>query len=226
MPVAFAQHPDFVARFRGRLVGLRERLPCRVERELVPAHFREASVLLPFWPDGDTVRVLMTLRQPTLSAHAGQISFPGGRRDATDLDLRHTALRETHEEVGIAPDQVGLVMPFDDAWSIQGYLVSSWVGWLDTAPVVLPNPAEIERVIVADVRELMDPNLHRVEHVTRLGVTYPIHFFDYRGDVVWGMTAGILHALLLWVQGLPIPPEQDGRGMLLRYLGQEGGVVR
>lgn len=190
-------------------------------RDGLPETFKEAAVLAPFWRSGDSVQVALTLRSANLSSHRGQVSFPGGRRDPTDGSARAAALRETEEELGIVPESVEVLTRLSDAFSINGYVVSPFVGWLETEPAFRPNPAEVARVIVADVERLMAPEIHRCEVLTRGGERYPVHYFDYDGDVVWGLTGGILHGLFRRVRGEVIEPA-DGLASLRRYLARRG----
>lgn len=188
-------------------------------REGWPATFREAAVLAPFWRAGDSVQVALTLRSANLSSHRGQVSFPGGRRDPTDASVREAALRETEEELGITPSSVEVLTRLNEAVSINGYIVSPFVGWLEREPSFRPNPAEVARVIVADVERLMAPEIHRCEVLTRGGERYPVHYFDYGEDVVWGLTGGILHGLFRRIRGEVIEPA-DGMASLRRYLAR------
>lgn len=203
----------FERRLRALGAGTHDRI------ETTPPGFRPASVLAPFWRVGDRVEVALTLRTQTLSSHRGQISFPGGRRDPDDPDLAWTALRETHEELGIPPDAVDLIGRGDDAWSIQRYVVATHMGWLEGRPDFVPSPAEIERVIVADVETLMDGGVHRVQRMRREGVSFAVHYFEVGDDTVWGLTGNILYGLFQKVRGAPIADESRGSVTLTRFLG-------
>ena len=82
---------------------------------------RPAAVLVPLIERKDGIQVLLTLRTPHLNAHAGQISFPGGRIDAADADATAAALREAEEEVGIPPDRVEIIGRLDTYWTRTGF---------------------------------------------------------------------------------------------------------
>jgi len=188
----------------------------------VPPHFRIASVLAPFWPSDDGgVRLALTLRPTSLSSHKGQISFPGGRRDPSDPDLAFTALREANEELGISPSAVRQMVRLDDAWSVQGYLVAPHVGWLDHAPSIVPSPAEVERVIIADVEALMRPEIHRPQIVEHGGQRWTVHYYHYEGDVIWGMTAGILSRLFRLLHAEPLLEDSVGVDSLRRFVSEQ-----
>jgi 8-oxo-dGTP pyrophosphatase MutT (NUDIX family) len=89
---------------------------------------RPAAVLMPLWDDGKRVQVVFTKRTETLPSHAGQISFPGGMVDPEDPDHKTTALRETHEEVGVPPQEVELITRLDQVVTVTGYLVTPYLG--------------------------------------------------------------------------------------------------
>ena len=203
--------------FARRLESLRGYTPQEIVRP--PDGFRPAGVLVPVWRDEGRVEMALTLRTRTLSSHRGQISFPGGRRDPEDASIVATALRETEEELGIPADDVRIELRLDDAWSIQRYVVAPHVGWLPQRPEFVPSPAEIERIIVADVETLMAPERHRIERVHQGGVGFDVHYFEYEGDTIWGLTGGILYTLFQLVRGEPIAEESRGAHTLSRFLG-------
>lgn len=207
----------FDAWFLRRLEGVQDYVPQRIGT--FPAGFRPAGVLIPVWRREGRVEMALTLRTQTLSSHRGQISFPGGRRDPEDVSIAATALRETEEELGIPADRVRVRMRLDDAWSLQRYIVAPHVGWLDEPPAFVPSPAEIERVIVADVEALMSPACHRIQRVRQAGVGFDVHYFEYEGDTIWGLTGGILYTLFQLLRGEPIADESRGAHTLSRFLG-------
>ena len=112
--------------FRERLRALRTREAFRFPAEDVPAHYRRAAVLIPFWEQAGTVHVPLTRRSRQMSRHAGQIAFPGGLLEAGDT-WEQAALREAGEEVGLDPEAVEVTGRLDDDWNG----AESWI-----APVV------------------------------------------------------------------------------------------
>ena len=202
-----------------RLLALDAWQAPRIPDEEVPDTFRRSSVLVPLWRDGDRIRVMFTLRTTRLSSHKGQIAFPGGRCDANDASLMATALRETWEEVGIPADDVRVVGRLDDAWSIQSYHVVPFVGWLNAPPSPTIEPAEIDRIIVSDLETLLVPGVWRRSRLRRGDGTFDVHYYDIDGDVVWGLTGGIVFRFLSWLRGVPVPEASQPRLTLQRFLG-------
>jgi 8-oxo-dGTP pyrophosphatase MutT (NUDIX family) len=108
---------------------VRRRLAAHAVKEN-EALLKRASVLIPLFERNNELYVLMTKRSRHLNSHAGQMSFPGGKQDPTDRDSQETALRETHEEVGIEPSQVTIAGKLDQILSRKYHLVSPFVGFL------------------------------------------------------------------------------------------------
>jgi 8-oxo-dGTP pyrophosphatase MutT (NUDIX family) len=139
--------------------------------------------------------VLMLQRADTLRNHAGQPAFPGGARDAGDVDLAATALREAAEEVGLDPTSVRIVAHLPTLWiPVSDFLVTPVLAsWHSPHPVRPMDAAEVARVERLPVSELVDPaNRLRVRHPS--GWIGPA--FRVRDMVVWGFTAGVLSTLL------------------------------
>jgi 8-oxo-dGTP pyrophosphatase MutT (NUDIX family) len=157
----------------------------------------DAAVLVPLhgWPHEPGL--IFTERPAEMRRHAGEISFPGGRRDEGDADLAATALREAEEEIGLAPAQVGLCGALPPASTfVTGFRIHPFVGLIpDPAGLSLePNPAEVETVLAFSLQGLRDG--YAMRRLVRRGV--PIHTPTYEvdGHLIWGATARILGDLL------------------------------
>jgi 8-oxo-dGTP pyrophosphatase MutT (NUDIX family) len=155
-----------------------------------------AAVLLPIFLKEGEYHVLFTKRTEQMNHHRGQISFPGGVCDHEDRDTLQTALRETWEEVGIAPGDVEVLGKLDDFYSIHNYLVTPYVGVFPATYHLRPNADEIERTIEAPLSHLLRPDIFRVEDWNLKGHRHPVYFYNYHGDEIWGMTAAILKQFL------------------------------
>lgn len=166
---------------------------------------RAASVLIPIvlHPHGATV--LLTERAPHLSSHAGQVSFPGGAREAEDLDAIATALRETEEEIGLAADRIQVIACLGQYHTISGFSVTPVVGLVQPGFALNPDPNEVSDVFELPLSVLLDRSRYEKRWVSRKGVQGTTHFLDCEQRVVWGATAGILlnFALDLDLQGIP-----------------------
>jgi 8-oxo-dGTP pyrophosphatase MutT (NUDIX family) len=164
---------------------------------------RESAVLVPLFVRGGEPHVLFTKRPETLRAHPGQISFPGGSRDAEDASLLHTALREMQEELGVSPQVVQVLGTLDEIPTTTGYRILPFVGAIPHDVRYVPNVAEIALVIEVSFSHLLAPSRWRTEKRTWMGREVDIHSFDFGEHVIWGATARILHNLLTLAGGLP-----------------------
>lgn len=163
---------------------------------------RASAVLAPLYEDGGEVHVVLTRRAQHLRSHRGEVSFPGGGRDASDDDLRATALREAQEETGLEPSSVEIVGELDHLTTITSRsFIVPYVGVLPGRPNLEPNPREVERILHVPLRELLDPEVFRQERWGLPRLDYPIHFFELVGDTIWGATAAMLVNLLSIVTG-------------------------
>lgn len=154
----------------------------------------EAAVLVPMhgWPDAPGL--VFTERRHDLRRHAGEVSFPGGRRDPGE-ELLDTALREAHEEIGLPRDHVevaGALPPIGTF--VSGYKVHPFVGLIEPGLSFEPNPAEVESVIVASLDELADAFAMR--RLVRRGVPIRTDTYELGETMIWGATARILTDLL------------------------------
>jgi len=157
---------------------------------------RAAAVLVPLLLREGELRLILTRRTEHLAHHAGEISFPGGSVDPQDADDWATALRETHEEIGVEPEQVVLLGRLDDCYSIHDYRVSCHVGLLSAELEFVVEPSEIAELIELPLSALNNPQIYHQENWQHLGRSVPVDFYTLDGYVIWGMTGTILKDLL------------------------------
>jgi 8-oxo-dGTP pyrophosphatase MutT (NUDIX family) len=156
---------------------------------------RRAGVLMLFGQTDGVPDVLLTERAVTLSSHAGQVAFPGGRLDPQDAGPVEAAIREAREETGLDPAGVEVLGTLPDLYiPVSDYTVTPVLGWWRRAVPVAPmDPAEVVRVVRVPLPELADP-AHRFLARHPSGFQGP--GFRVGGLLVWGFTAGLLDALL------------------------------
>jgi 8-oxo-dGTP pyrophosphatase MutT (NUDIX family) len=179
---------DFCGKVRKALKGL-------PRRDFRHESIGDAAVHIVLNSPDVPAEILLTRRSLSVSTHKGEVAFPGGRKDSGDKSLLETALRETHEEVGIPPDKCEVVGRMNDYLSVTRWKVTPFVSFLTERCQLQIDPAEVDRAFWVPLRFFRENN-PRIEKRLRLGRTSPVYFYDYEEEVIWGMTARILHDLL------------------------------
>jgi len=175
--------------------------PGRVSLPADLGTFRAAAVLVPVVPRGGQLHLLFTQRHADLRTHSGQISFPGGKVDDSDLDAAHTALREADEELGIERETVHVIGELGQVPTPTGYLITPVVGVILPAPARWrPSESEVAEAFEVPLATLRDPALVEDRgEVTRWGYTWRTCAYKPDGRNIWGATARMVHELLaLW----------------------------
>ncbi len=155
----------------------------------------QAAVLVPIYLSAGEPHVVLTRRRSELRRHAGEISFPGGRRDPEDASLLHTALREAEEEIGLPAAEVspaGALAP--TSTFVTGYAIHPFVGAIDPDCRFTLSPQEVQEVLQLPLRRLA--RARALTKMTRRGITFDTDAYILDGHTIWGATARILQDLL------------------------------
>lgn len=142
--------------------------------------------------------ILYTRRTNGVKTHQGEVSFPGGAWEPGDSNLAKTALRETREEIGVAEERIKLLGEMDPHLTVYGYTVVPFVGILDSMSDLEINTEEVDRVFSIPLDWLLDrENYHTMDHeLFGKMVKQVLHYKDYDGEHLWGLTARITQDLL------------------------------
>jgi 8-oxo-dGTP pyrophosphatase MutT (NUDIX family) len=155
---------------------------------------RPAAVLIPV-VDHPEPTVLLTQRSPHLSNHAGQISFPGGKIDATDASPRDAALREACEEVGLSRDFIEPIGYLDLYGTAFGFRILPTVAKVRPGFKLVINVAEVVDAFEVPLAFLMNPENHQIHNKEFRGMERSYYAMPYAERYIWGATAGILRVL-------------------------------
>lgn len=151
----------------------------------------QAAVLVPLFLTDGELHVVLTRRREDLRRHAGEVSFPGGRRDPEDPDPQGTALREAQEEIGLAPAGVEIVGALQPTPTIAtDYAVYPFVGLIEPGQTWIPSVEEVAEVIELPLRDLRAG--HERRRMLRRGVPFRTDVYVVGETLVWGATARML----------------------------------
>ena len=139
--------------------------------------------------------LILTRRADHLQAHAGQISFPGGRQNVGRESLADCALRETEEEIGLNPADITLLGRYEPYVTSSSFMVTPFVGVIDPGFALTTDPGEVAEVFEVPFKFLMDAKNHRRDSKEWRGVLRHFYAMPYKGRYIWGATAGMLKAL-------------------------------
>ena len=153
---------------------------------------KPAGVLIPIIEHADSLSVLLTQRSSELTHHAGQVSFPGGSMESADADITQTALRETHEEIGIRPEQVDVAGYLPPMLTVSGFAVTPVVGLVVPDISLTLDEREVEFAFEVPLSFLLDDKNQQSSQRELRGVIVPIIEFNYERRRIWGATANIL----------------------------------
>ncbi|MEX1249935.1 MAG: CoA pyrophosphatase [Hyphomonas sp.] len=192
---------DFIDRVNARLdppVGLSRLEEFGDMDFLTPeevAIIRPAAVLFGVIPRRGGATALLTLRPDTMADHAGQVALPGGKVDPLDLDEVAAALREAHEEVGIAPKDVDVLGKGAPYITGTRYRITPVVGLLPHDFVPVPEPGEVAAVFETPLDFLMNTANHTTGQAFYKGQNRTYYEMPHNGYRIWGVTAGIIRRL-------------------------------
>lgn len=200
MPFSKAEFLDLAAR---RLAPVEASFdaPVRTDYDLNPewpvpaeASYRRAAVLVGLMDRGDDFGVLLTLRPETMSSHAGQVAFPGGRIESGETALA-AALREAREEVGVDPASVRVLGQCDTYLTGSGFAIAPFVGLLPSDFVPVPHASEVADVFETPLSFLMDAANHQRHEREFRGALRAYYAMPHNGRYIWGATAGMIKSL-------------------------------
>lgn len=165
-----------------------------------PPTARKAAVLLLLFPKNGEWQLILTERTGNPNdPHSRQISFPGGSVESEDVDLAATALRETHEEIGVAPTHIQIIGAMTDMYiPVSNFHVHPYLAWTNVPPQYRRQETEVKQVIETPLSVLRDEANLKVKdiYVNEKYNFTNVPYFDVFGKHVWGATAMMIAELL------------------------------
>jgi 8-oxo-dGTP pyrophosphatase MutT (NUDIX family) len=175
---------------------IREALASRTRLIIKDSNYKESAVLIPIYEKDGKCYIVFTKRTDHLAHHKGQISFPGGGRHQEDSDLQVTALRESHEEIGLKKEDVEILGVLDDAVTETSYYrITPFVGLIPYPYKFTPDSFEVQEIFSFSIDDLMNKSRITVEDRVFGDKAVSIHTYEIGGRVIWGATAWILSKL-------------------------------
>ena len=178
-------------------------------------NYSEASILILFvnnYVENNSL-ILMTKRKNNLRKHAGQIAFPGGRKEREDKDLKDTVQRETEEEVNISKDNYDIIGKLPKFYTGTGYVVTPFLAIMkqnsEWESLISPNLSEVEKIFYPKSYYLLSPNFHMREKApvnSSMSMTWKINYND---ENIWGLTARVLVTISAGLGLREFPPCDD-----------------
>ena len=157
----------------------------------------EAAVAILVYPKPDSLTIILNKRTDRVEHHKGEISFPGGGRDPEDDSILDTALRETREEMGIAPEDIEIIAQLDQVSTRSGFSITPFVGIIPPDYDFEVSNIEIAEVLEVPIESLFDTE-NQVEDDRVWGDEIPSKQYSYLygSHIIWGATARIITQLL------------------------------
>lgn len=175
-------------------------------------NFVEFAVLLPLIEKENDVHILFEVRSSKLRRQPGEICFPGGKVDKEDKNVRHTAIRETIEELRINEEYITNIVPLDYLVTPFGTIIYPFIGIINNQVKLNPNPEEVEEVFTVPLSFFIKnkPQIYKIKFKVEPEENFPVHdiiggenykwqvrsmdecFYYYENRVIWGLTAGII----------------------------------
>jgi 8-oxo-dGTP pyrophosphatase MutT (NUDIX family) len=171
--------------------------PSGVKRIVPSNNSVNAAVLILVFPQNTEPHIVLIKRAEYPGIHGGQISLPGGKEEENDVNLEHTVLRETYEEIGLHPSKIELIGKLTPLFiPVSLFNVFPFVGICAEKPIWVPDKQEVSYIIEASLKDLLNPSNRVVERKKINGAEMDVPFFSINDEKIWGATAMIISEFL------------------------------
>lgn len=165
--------------------------------DIMKVNPRKAAVMMLFYPRNEKTNIILILRNAYKGVHSSQIAFPGGKVEDFDASLMHTALRETHEEIGVSPEKITVIRPFSEVYiPPSNFMVSPFLGYSNETLIFKLDPNEVAGVIEFPIEDFLDDSIVVNQKMdTSYSQSIDVPSFKIKEHYVWGATAMMLSEL-------------------------------
>lgn len=163
-------------------------------------NLKQSAVLIPLISIEQQLHIVLTQRAHHLKHHAGQISFPGGRVDDSDINIVQTALREAYEEINLSGQNVEVIGQLQPYQTISGYIIYPIVGFIDQISQLKASPDEVADIFTVPLQHFLSQQNYLTIPAEYNERRYPVTFIPYQKYNIWGATAAILKDLVAHIQ--------------------------
>jgi len=157
---------------------------------------RKSAVLIIFYPKNEEVNIIFIKRIEDGKAHSGQVAFPGGKFEESDISLLNTSIRETFEEIGVKIDVNSIIGKLTPIYiPVSNYDVTPYIAFLNSEPEYIISNDEVQRVVTVNINNLLNTNNLATATLDRGSYLVEAPFYRIDDDMIWGATAMILSEL-------------------------------
>lgn len=166
---------------------------------------KQSAVLILLFEEDEQTKVLMMKRSDHLHHHAGQISFPGGRSEDSDINAWETAIRETEEEVGIDRKSIQYLVNISDLYiPPSNFNVNVCLGYLKNLPKLSPNTDEVSMLLKIPVSHFLNPqNITSFTYKHQQDIPYEAPAYSWEEHTIWGASAMMMSELVELIKKMP-----------------------
>ena len=160
---------------------------------------KKSAVMLLLFHENENLQVIVIRRSNYVGVHAGQIAFPGGRFEESDIDVKTTALREIEEEIGISSDKIELIGRLSDIYvPPSNFLISVFVGYMDEKPQFKKDEREVAEIIQVDIAEFFNKNVIQEKEFVVPSNNYSViaPYYKVKNADIWGASAMVMTEFL------------------------------
>lgn len=165
---------------------------------IIPSNknIKKGAVLILLYPENNTVKFPLILRNTYDGAHSGQVGLPGGKQENNDNSLEHTALRETYEEIGVLANSIEIIGQLSNLYiPVSNFMVYPFVGYSSTPIKMTPDTREVVEIYPTELSDVNNSRIKNTQVIINSGLKLKTPYFDLHNQIVWGATAAILNEL-------------------------------